>query len=43
VIERVAPTGRKLPASHDKPKERGDSDSVELSDRLFWRRPDEKA
>jgi hypothetical protein len=43
VIERVAPTGPKLPAKHDKPKERGVSDSAGLNDRLFWRRPDEKA
>ena len=43
VIERVSPTGSKLPAKHDKRNERGDSDSAEMNDRLFWRRPDEKA
>jgi hypothetical protein len=43
VIERVAPTGPKLPAKHDKPKKRGVSDSAGSNDLLFWRRPDEKA
>lgn len=43
VIERLAPTAPKPPAKHDKPKERGVSHSAEMKDRLFWRRPDEKA
>jgi len=43
VIERVAPTGPKPPGKHDKRKEQGVSDPAELDDRLFWRRPDEKA
>ena len=43
VIERVSPTGWKLPAKRDKPKERGVLDAAGLNDRLFWRRPDEKA
>jgi hypothetical protein len=39
VIERVAPDGRKRPPRPEK-SEKG---TAETNDRLFWRRPDEKA